>query len=302
MILIKPVEVTSNKVISSIPEPDPSVGEIEWTPGTYNLGDRRVNISTDREYEVVADPSTSDDPVVGVLADPPTWVDIGPINKFKMFDEANNTSSVGTDLTVEISPDELVNSVACFNVSCDNITVTAFDADDNQVFSQSITMRIRSLVNGWYNYYFTPFVSADKFVILNIPPTTLGKIKIEFFGTNASVGTCVVGQSVQLGDAQYGTSAQLLDFTNPIEDEFGNITYSQGFTATLVDYDVLADTGSLDAIFLQLKQLGKMPAVFVGNPVNVGDSTLVYGYVRDYNQTYTTPVKSKIKLTVRGLV
>ena len=105
-----------------------------------------------------------------------------------------------------------------------------------------------------------------------------------------------------IGDAQYGSGAQLLDFSTPIEDDFGNITYTAGFTAKLVDYDIIADTKDIDPIFVEFQSLGKTPAVFVGNPSNIGDSTLVYGIVRDFNPVYTWPTKSKISLTVRGLI
>lgn len=302
MILIKPVTITDSNLTSSIPEPDATAGEVEWAAGTYNLGDRVIKSSTHLEYEVVADQSTTDDPEVGVLADPQTWVVVGPTNRFKMFDEANNTSSVSTDLTVEIVPGDLVNSVACFNVNCEDITINAYDQGGALVYTKNIEMRSRPLVNGWYNYFYSGIDTINKFVTLDVPPTTNGKVEIIFTGTDASVGTCIAGKQLVIGDAQYGTSAELLDFSNPIEDKFGNITYTDGFTAKLVNFDILANTKDIDPIFVEFQTLGKTNAVFVGNPEEIGDSTLVYGYVRDFNPVYSSPSKSQISLTVRGLV
>lgn len=302
MILLKPIQVIDANLTSSIPEPDASVGEVEWSAGTYNLGDRVIKSSTHKVYEVVADPSTSDDPEVGVLADPQTWVIVGPTNKFKMFDEANNTASVGTDLTVEVVPGSLANSLACFNVSAEDVTVNVYDQGGTLVYTKSIEMRTRPLVNGWYNYFYSPIDTINKFVVLDTPPTTQGKIEVIFTGTDSSVGTMVVGNQVMMGDAQYGSGPELLDFSNPIEDEFGNIDYTDGFRAKLVNFDILANTASIDPIFVEFEALGKTNAVFVGNPSSIGDSTLVYGFVRDFNAVYTTPIKSQISLTVRGLI
>lgn len=302
MLLIAPIEINDSKLTSTIPEPDTARGEVEWAAGSYNLGDRVIKSSTHSVYEVVADPSTTDDPEVGVKEDPATWVYVGPTNKFKMFDAANNTSTVGDSFTVQITPLTLINSVACFNVNCNDINITVRDSSSNIVKQQSIEMRTREGVNGWYGYYFSGIQTINKFVSLDIPPTSSGSVEVEFVGTDASVGTCVLGLQKSFGDAQYGTGAQILDYSLPVEDGFGNITYSDGFKAKLVDFDILANTADLDSIFVSFQNLGKTPAVFVGNPTTKGDMTLVYGFVRDFQPVYSTPTKSTIGLTVTGLI
>lgn len=300
MILIKPITITGAKLTSSVPSPDASQGEVAWTAGTYNLGDRAVD--GESIYEVVADPDTTDQPSVGAKKTPATWVFISPSNRFKMFDQANNTQTIGNDIMTDIVPVQFANSIAGFNIECNTITIKVFDVGDVEVYTRDITMRERPLVNGWYNYFYSEFEVTSKFVLLDLPPTTAGKIRAEFFGPEAKVGTIVIGKQVTIGDAQYGSGAQLLDFSNPIEDEYGNLSYSNGFTAKLVDFEIMADTKSIDPIFTEFQRLGKTPAVFVGNPSSIGDSTLVYGYVRDFNPVYTWPTKSKISLTVRGLI
>lgn len=300
MILIKPITITEPKLTSTIPVIDTSAGEAAWVAGTYSLGQRAVD--NNAIYEVVADPTTTDRPSAGVAKTPKSWVYISSTNRFRMFDNANNTQSIQDNLTVQIVPSDLANSLACFNVDCTDITVTVFAAGGEEVYSRDVMMRSRPQVNSWYNYYYSGFDIINKLVLLDLPPTTNGSIKAEFFGNDSAVGTFVIGNQVELGAAQYGTGAQLLDFSNPVEDEFGNITYTDGFRAKLVDFKILADTTSLDYVFTEMSNLGQTPAVFVGNPCNIGDSTLVYGQVRDYNQTYTWGTKSKIQLTVRGLV
>lgn len=302
MILIKPLSVTDDKMTSTIPEPDASVGEVEWVAGTYQKGDRAIKSSTHSVYEVVADPSTTDDPEVGVNATPATWVYVGPTNKYKMFDIANNSVSEGDDIIIEYTPIQLANSMAGFNISCDSITIKIYNADETVIYEREIAMTERPLVNGWYNYFYSSFEITNKFVLTDLPPTTNNRIEVTFSGDNVDVGTLVFGGQLYIGEAQWGTSAELLDFSNPTEDAYGNISYTDGFTATLVNYDILIDTASINPVFTEFKKLSKTPAVFVGNPASMGDSTLVYGFVRDFQSTYTWPSKSSIALTVRGII
>ena len=301
MILVKPIIIDDGVLLSSsIPEPDASVGEIEWVAGTYNLGQRVIKSSTHREYQVVASPSTDDDPELGVNANPATWVDVGPTNRFKMFDTANNTQSESSDIVVELQPNQFFNGVGAFSVSADTVTITVTDGG-NVIYSKPLDMRDRPLVNGWYNYFFSSISFITRFILLDLPPTTTGILKLEF-GGSAKVGTVSFGRQSILGVAQYGTSAELLDFSNPIEDQYGNITYSDGFTAKLVNFDIKTERTQMGVVFSELQSIGKNPAIWVGDNSDINDATAVFGINRDYQQTFDSPSICTVNLTVRGLV
>ena len=59
-------QLTTTNVVNS---------EADWSAGTYDLGDQAVDAN--QVYKVVADPTTTDQPTVGAVADPPTWVLMG---------------------------------------------------------------------------------------------------------------------------------------------------------------------------------------------------------------------------------
>lgn len=301
MILVKPIIIDDGVLLSSsIPEPDASVGEFEWVAGTYNLGQRVIKSSTHREYQVVASPSTDDDPELGVNANPATWVDVGPTNRFKMFDTANNTQSESSDIVVELQPNQFFNGVGAFSISADTVTVTVTDGG-NVIYSKSLDMRDRPLVNGWYNYFFSSISFITRFILLDLPPTTTGILKLEFGGT-AKVGTVSFGRQSILGVAQYGTSAELLDFSNPTEDQYGNITYSDGFTAKLVNFDIMTKKTQMSINYSDVESVGQKPAMWIGDPNDINDATAVFGIKRTYQQTFDSPSMCTVNLTVRGLV
>ena len=303
MILIKPIEITdANFTSSTIPEPDASQGEVEWSAGTYNLGVKRIKSSTHRVYEVVADPSTTDDPEEGVNKNPATWIDVGATNKWKMFDEANNTQSVGDNIVVELNPNQLYNGVGAFNVSCDSITVSVIEGATT-VYTKSIEMRDRPFVDGWYNWFFSGIEFITRFILIDLPPANTATLRVEFGGVDAKVGVLSFGRQFSFGDAQYGTSSEIIDFSNPTEDQFGNISFSQGFTADLVNYKVHTMKSRLGQNAREIKTLGKQrPAIWIGDPSQIDDSTAVYGYNRDYKQTYDSPTVCTVNITVRGIV
>ena len=285
---------------STIAEPDILSGEVSWVAGTYALGTRRILTSTHRVYEVVADPSTSDDPLTGIAKNPATWVDVEPTNKYKMFSDASATSSVGDNISVDITPTSLTNGIGAFNVSCESIDVTVTKGVD-VVYSKSITMRNRPLVTGWYSWLFSGFSALNKFVLLDLPPVNGDKITVTFNGTGASVGNLSLGRQFSFGDAQYGTGSEVLDFSIPTQDSYGNISFSDGFKARLVTYKVKAQKANLPVAEAQITALGKTPAIWVGNPNDINDSTAVFGYNQDYNQVYSTPTLCDVNITVRGV-
>ncbi|MGE4534644.1 hypothetical protein, partial [Halomonas sp.] len=129
MRIIRPITVTDAVLdASNLPEDDYP----EWDSGTtYSTGDRVIKASTHRVYESQTD-SNSDDPEVGVNADPPTWLDIGPTNRWAPFDEKIGTVAAGAEVidpsyliddasangvSYTFTPSALVDSVALINLS-----------------------------------------------------------------------------------------------------------------------------------------------------------------------------------------
>jgi len=302
--VVKPVEITDAKFTSStIPEPDASVGEIEWSAASYNTGVRRIKSSTHRVYEVTAVPSTTDDPEVGVLADPPTWVNVAPTNKWALFDSVNSTQSLETtQLIVEITNGQTVNSVAGFSIeeaTAINITVT--DPMVGEVYNTDVDMVDNSAVADWYYYYFAPIVQVSQFALLDLPAYPDATIKMTVDGNDIKFGSFVLGNQIELGVANYGTSVQLLDFSRKEPDDFGNIVVTQGRTSKLVDFDVTIPKEKVNFVFSVLSSITTIPSVWVGDDGS-NDPTLVFGYYRDYQNNISSPTITDATIQVEGLV
>lgn len=291
---------------STIAEPDSSVGEIVWAPATFTLGTRRINTTTHRVYEVVADPDTVDDPVgvnEGINANPPTWVNVAPTNKFAMFDNVNSTQSLETtSLIVEIDTGLITNSIAGIAIDgASTINVTMTDPTAGEVFNRDISMINNSQVGGWYDYFFAPIINITSFVVLDLPVFPAATIKLTVTGATIEFGSLIVGSQVTLGVSNFGTSLQLLDFSRKETDTFGNTVVVQGRTSKLVNFDVTVQKSLVGYVINQLNGLTTTPSVYVGTTES-DDSTLVFGYFRDVNINISSPTITDMTLVVEGLV
>jgi hypothetical protein len=101
MKIVTPQPITSATLTAS----NVAITETLWTAGTYTLGQERY-VGT-RLYRVIV-ASTTDNPTVGVTLTPPSWQDIGAINRFKMFDDVISTQTTRTGtIVVTVDPPSL---------------------------------------------------------------------------------------------------------------------------------------------------------------------------------------------------
>lgn len=86
MIVIPPIPITSS-VLASSTVAEPSAGEVVWDATTsYAVGDVVIRTTTHRKYECQIAGVDSTIPENA----PARWLDIGPTNKWAMFDQNRN--------------------------------------------------------------------------------------------------------------------------------------------------------------------------------------------------------------------
>ena len=304
MIVVKTIPVTDgNLVSSSIPEPDTARGEVEWVAGTYSVGAQVIKSSTHRVYECVNDPSTTDDPEVGVLANPQTWIDIGATNRWKMFDNVVGYQSEGENLVVKVTNQPVINSVSGFNISgTGTIDVKVHDTGGALVYDKTVQMIDESNVNNWWDYFFEPVIAQTRFILSDLPFYPNSTITVEGDGPEVRFGELLFGRGVEIGETQYGTGWQGLDFSVKERDSFGNYNVIKGRTADLLDYDIKVDKTKFGFVKSTLKSLTGVPTVWIGNPDDINDGTAVFGYYRDAQINFSSPSLIDLTVQVEGLV
>lgn len=310
MIVLKPLTITDAILTDSdIVEPDATFdsGATLWTAGTYNLGDIVYKTTTHKIYEVVADPTTTDDPEVGALADPPTWVILRSTNKYAMFDQ---TINVGTQsaasFSLELTPAVICDGIAAVNlVNVTDVDIVIYDGYDNVIYSGNFEIFDNSDVVDWYEYFFSPIAYRTTFIAFDIPGGYYDmRAVVTFNGTDVSVGELIIGNQVTLGIANYGTSWEYLDFSRRTRDDFGNYEITKRDTSEAINFDITIEYNQTSYVKRQLKEFtGRetTPVLWVGT-TDQNDVTLTYGYLERFYNTLDTPTLTKATAEVQGLI
>lgn len=294
MRIVKPNEVDESILQST------SVENIEttWTAGTYSTGTRRVE--GQKVYEVVADPNTSDQPSVGAVADPPTWVELGYSNIWRMFREGvDSLSTADGEIDVTLEWPVVVNTLGALGLRGQKISLTVTDAVDGVVYDEERDI-VDIGISDWWEYYFLPYDIIDAVIFDGIPPYPGADFDLLLEGASetdpVAIGRIVAGLSRDLGVTQHGTDIQLQDYSIKERDGFGNLVLVPRRVVKFVNYDVHVPTPQVDFVVKQLQRLGAIPALYIGDQDR--SSTIVFGVFADVSQGISTPSISDLTLQV----
>lgn len=266
--LLRPIDVTdSNLTISSVAETD----HAEWSGGaTYALGARVILAASHRVYESLVAGNIGNNPI----ATPDKWLDVGPTNRWAMFDKAvgSVTSATGS-VAVTIAMDSL-DAVALLDVVAATVRVQA-DAYDRTLAVNSGTVS---------------FLDLDG---------ATGPVIVTIAGPgDVSVGTLLAGDLVALGITEAAPTAGITDFSRKTVDEFGEVTIVQRAWVKRMTAAALIRSDAIDAVVGAVTAVRAQPCLWIGQ---AGMDTLtIYGFFKDFSIEVGDTL-SKLSLTIEGL-
>lgn len=298
MKILPPIDVTTANLTSNV-----AITETEWTAGTYNTGDQRYVGTT--LYEVVASPSTTDEPTAGVLADPPTWIEVGAINRFKMFDfiigDATEQTSGNIVVTID-SGSDIINGVSLFGLVGTSVQVVVTDATEGVVYDETQDLNDYVGINNWYDYFFLPYEQNTSAIFTDLPAYIGADVTVTVSsgGGDTAVGELVLGRIKDLGITLADFELGIEDFSRKERDAFGRFTIVERRFAKLANYDVVLANGQVNSTFRSLSEFRATPVVYIGSDIKT--EATVLGFYRDFSILRTGPFTSEMSLEVEGLV
>ncbi len=267
--------------------------------GSYTAGNRRIY--QHKIYEAVI---THSGQTTTPDLDVTRWLYISATNKYAMFDNiiSEQSSRVG-GIQFQLTPSQVVDSIAFLNVNAASITVTMTDPVVGVVYSQTQVLSGYDAVTDYYAYFFaTVGEKKTTALFLDLPayPTAVIDVSIDSGTALAECGEVIYGQQKTVGRTNYGTSVGIKSYSRKEVDEFGNTVVVKRRNSKFAEYDVDIDNYMLADVQRFFSEIDSVPAVFIGNPEM--EELVVFGFYSDFKATISFPTVSKCTLRVEGLV
>lgn len=278
MRIIAPISVTDAILsASNIVEDDAPAWDSEATYQSSTPPADRV-VFAHRVYESAVDNNTGNQPDAGAVADPPTWLDLGPTNRYRMFDGTPAVASQRTgniDVTLDVA--QPYNAVGLINVSGIEATVQVIDPDLGVLYERTQSLEDLSGIDDWHDHFFAPRERKLDVVFLDLPTTagTQVRIVINAGGSLAKCGEAIIGAQRRVGDLQFDSRHTIRDFSTQTVDQFGAGTLVKRGYAKRASFPISVETSRIASVLRLLAQRRAQPTLFVGTAD--AEETIVYG-------------------------
>lgn len=299
--VIVPTTVTDSVLTSSTaPETDYAA----WSAATtYPLGQRVISTATHRIYESGKASNLNNDPtdVVNRVGSPPWWFEVGPTNKWAMFDGLISTpTTIATPLTIVLRPG-FISAIYMAGLVAESINVSIKDAPGGTVVYTYSASLENSQPPDYWEYFFMPFRQQPDLLLREIPPYYDSEITITLSSTsgNVSCGLLTLGDIRPLGMTEWNGEAQPKTYSRLGEDDYGNpkiIPRPSGKNMRLSAEVALADA---DFVEETVRGLQAVPAAWIGIDLQNFAGLRVFG-LGSGSLVYENHKTCKLNLSVKG--
>lgn len=230
--------------------------------------------------------------------DTTNWILVGAINKWKMFDAANESQTLAADeINFTLKPNQLADTLVFDNLDADSVRVfipgTSYDT--------TIATKVRACSN-WYQYFFEPFVQKKSAVFASMPLVTTNVINVSVRKVTSppKIGTCVVGLSRVIGTTEPGATVGIIDYSTKSTDQFGNTSVVKRAYSKRMTVSVIIENSDLDAVQDLLAQYRSSVVAWLGAGTLFNSMTIL-GFYRSFDTVIAYPTQSRCSMEIEGL-
>lgn len=297
LLIISPDTLTDSKLIASnVPEDDYPV----WTAGTYAKGARVIVLAKHRVYESTADGNT-DDPTVQTAE--PKWLEVGPTNRWRAFDDSINSQTVQADLiTYTIKPGVATPFIGFMNLlNVNSVRIEVVDPVAGNVYDKTITLRNRLRETSWWTWFFGQRSVQTQAFFDDLPPYRNADINITIEGgADMAVGVILFGkQSAFTMGVQLGARLGIQDYSRKERNTFGDIVVTPRAFARRASFSMWLNAVEVDAFYDFLSSVRSKPCLWIGS--DKYESTTIYGFYKSFDIIVSYQEISDCELELEGL-
>jgi hypothetical protein len=233
-----------------------------------------------------------------------TWLDIGPTNKWAMFDKKIVTTTNSDDgFEVVINPSGNVSAIGFFGCSgISGIDISMKNSIGEVVYTNEIDMIDVSTIYDHYTYYLYQLVYKDEIALVDLPPIGGAEITLSFAGSNVAVGAIPMGFANNIGILHAdGTSTDTTDYSTQEYDAFGELTYNEKPIVNINTYAAVVSKSVNPYIQRLIRNARGRNGLWIGD-IGDGQQLLTYGRFERSPISYQYPKTIKYSFTVRGSI
>lgn len=298
MSIIKPNALTDAGLTSSTaPENDFPA----WSATTaYTVGQKVIRVSTHRIYERLIAGTTATAPE----SDTTNWLNIGPTNRWAMFDSAVGTvTTVASDLTVVLRPGA-VGGLALLELVGKQAQITMKNAPAGTVIYSKTVVLDGTMITSFYEWFYTDFAQLTDLVLTDLPVHFVSnELTVTITGSsNVSCGVCHFGEVLQIGNTEAGASVGIVDYSTKSVDAFGNYTITKRAFSKRSDIKLVTEAGQFNRIFRALASVRSTPCIYIGTKAPGFEPLIVYGFYKDFSIDVVYRSIHLCNLSIEGLI
>lgn len=229
------------------------------------------------------------------------WLDIGPTNRWAMFDNSTGTrTAAASPLTFTLQPG-FIDSVAYLDVVGADSILTVMKDGATTVYTNTTSMADTVVLLDWYDYYFADIVPRTDLVLNDLPAYLTATLEVTVTGVaNVSVGVTAVGTQVPLGGSHYGVNIGIVDYSVKEADAYGNMSVVERKFSRKIDVNLWIDNDKLDYTVTKLASIRATPCVWFEENVAY-QSLVLYGFYKDWTATIAYPTVTEVSLSLEGI-
>lgn len=231
------------------------------TTGTQS-GTHTATASIHRTYQSVINGNMGNPPALG---DTTRWLDIGPTNRWAMFDLLRNTgTTVASPLTVVLTPGQRIDSIGLVGLVADSVVIDV-SVSGASVYNKTINL-LNRLTVGWYSYFFGAFRYRKEAALFDLPPYTNAVITITITRASGNVtcGGVVIGKNVYLGATLHTAEREGLNFSKIVRDDYGTATLQPKRSVPRTVQNIRCKKAMVPTVLALIDTLNAVPALWSG--------------------------------------
>jgi hypothetical protein len=302
---------TTKVTSSSIAEPDTDIGEVLYNAGTtYAINDKVIETTHHRTYQSLQAANTGHALPNFAIGETQNdwWVDVGPDNKYAMFDYLKNSQTVGQegeDLVVEITPAQRMNTVALLGLAGSTVSIEGKVSGDTVYGPLTKSIATRD-VTSWYGYFFDPFDVVPSAVFSDLPPEAGLVLTITIHADTGApkCASVVLGNYTYIGDIEPTGVSDAINFSTVDRDAQGNATLIPRRSIPRAVVKTNADAALINKIRVLRDQLNAVPVLWQGMDTEddiFHETLLILGFYRTFSITLVAETLINIELDIEEI-